>query len=205
MLVLKVISPVWEVGFFGLMCKGLYALTGNKRMRVYHWDLGQRVCIISGGAGGVGLRRLLSNAVRLLVTSLPGRGGGNGVGGASATLGDGMIVDENFGGNNSIKYLVGCTQTAIPSLSSPSSSSSSLSPHSPALHLLAGNSEGDGYLFQVNVDCITPLAHLGGGHRGCIHDFGWERRRGKSRRNLSYGEEEIWLPLLNDVFQGMHG
>jgi hypothetical protein len=38
---------------------------------------------------------------------------------------------------------------------------------------LDGNSQGDGYLFQIYVDMITPLMHLKGGHRGCIHDFAW--------------------------------
>jgi hypothetical protein len=28
---------------------------------------------------------------------------------------------------------------------------------------------------------------------------------GTLRQNLLHGEEEIWLPLLNDVFQGVHG
>ena len=44
---------------------------------------------------------------------------------------------------------------------------------SPALRLLAGNSKGNGYLFQINVDTITPLMHLKGGHRGCIRNFSW--------------------------------
>ncbi len=36
MLVLNNGSPVQEVGFFGPMHKGLYALTGNKVMHIYH-------------------------------------------------------------------------------------------------------------------------------------------------------------------------
>ncbi|KAL7433577.1 hypothetical protein ACHAXH_004989 [Discostella pseudostelligera] len=35
------------------------------------------------------------------------------------------------------------------------------------------NSDGDGYLFQVDADRITPLMHLKGGHKGCIRDFSW--------------------------------
>ena len=58
--------------------------------------------------------------------------------------GDRMMTDDNLGGNDSVKYLVGCTWTAVPSSSSSSSS--------PALHLLAGNSDGDGYLFR-----LTPI------------------------------------------------
>ena len=86
------------------------------------------------------------------------------------------MTDDDFGnGNNAIDYLVGCSWTTIPSSSSmsPSSLSSLLLSCSPALHLLVGNSISDGYLFQINVDRITPLMHLKGGHRGCIRGFAW--------------------------------
>lgn len=95
--------------------------------------------------------------------------------------GDRMMTDDNLGGNDSVEYLVGCTWTAVPSSSSSSSS--------PALHLLAGNSDGDGYLFRVDADLITPLVHLKGGHRGCIRDFGWIDGGGGGRRLVTGGED----------------
>jgi hypothetical protein len=57
MLVMNIGAPVREVGFFGPMCKGLYLLTGNKMMHIYHWDLEQRVCNVHGRAGGAGFCR----------------------------------------------------------------------------------------------------------------------------------------------------
>ena len=94
-------------------------------------------------------------------------------------MSDNGDYDSNDG-NNIIEYLVGCTWAPrVPSSSSSSSllpsASSSLDSASsfPALQLLAGNSQGDGYIFQVDADGITPLMHLKGGHKGCIRDFSW--------------------------------
>jgi WD40 repeat protein len=39
--------------------------------------------------------------------------------------------------------------------------------------LIAGNSQGDGYIFRVDANQISPIAHLKGGHKGCIRDFCW--------------------------------
>jgi hypothetical protein len=83
------------------------------------------------------------------------------------------MSDHDDDGNNIIEYLVGCTWAPQVPLSSMSSSSMSPESSFPALHLLAGNSDGDGYLFQVDADRITPLMHLKGGHKGCIRDFSW--------------------------------
>ena len=108
--------------------------------------------------GGVGLRGLLGAAVEAE---------------GSGRNGDGM------GEGSSVEYLVGCTWEPI------STSSSSASP---ALHLLAGNSEGDGYLFRIDADRITPVAHLRGGHRGCIRGFCWVETSG-GRRLVTGGED----------------
>ena len=63
------------------------------------------------------------------------------------------------------------------------------------MHLLAGNSDGDGYLFRVDVDRIAPLAHLRGGHRGCIRDFGWihDDDEGGGGWRLVTGGEDVRL------------
>ena len=187
--ILNVGSPIRRVGFFGPHREGLYALTGNETMCVYHWDSGQRVCDVGGG---MGLRRSLSDAIKShsYSSSLSGGVGGGGmVGGEGigASSGNGMITDDDFGDNNAVEYLVGCTWTDIPH---PSSSSSSSSSCTPALHLLAGNSDGDGYLFRIDVDRVTPLTHLRGGHRGCIRDFGWiQDDRGGGMRLVTGGED----------------
>ena len=57
-----------------------------------------------------------------------------------------------------------------------STSTSSIA-SSPALYLLAGNNQGDGYIFRMDVNQITPVMHLKGGHRGCIRDFCWSSNR----------------------------
>ena len=102
-------------------------------------------------------------------------GGVTGILSSLPSFASGMMTDDDFDdGDNAIDYLVGCSWTTIPSSSSMSPSlSSSLSSLScsPTLHLLAGNSNGDGYLFQIDVDRITQLMPLKGGHRGCIRDF----------------------------------
>ena len=99
-------------------------------------------------------------------------------------------------GNDAVEYLVGCAWTSSPPSPSPSSSSSSSCPSSPALHLLAGNSRGDGYLFRVDFDRATPLARLKGGHGGCIRDFCWiddDDRGGGGRMRLVTGGEDARL------------
>lgn len=92
------------------------------------------------------------------------------------------------GGGSSVEYLVGCTWV--------NANCDQATPQSPsdpkALHLLAGNSEGDGYLFRMDADQITPLAHLQGGHRGCIRDFCWVDN-GKGGQRLVTGGEDARL------------
>ncbi|KAL9187731.1 hypothetical protein ACHAXT_006109 [Thalassiosira profunda] len=78
-----------------------------------------------------------------------------------------------------VEYLVGCTWASVAT-------------SSPALYLLAGNSEGDGYVFQIDADRITPLMHLKGGHRGCIRDFCWIDD-GSGGRTLVTGGEDARL------------
>ena len=126
--------------------EGLYALTGNETLSVHHWDSAQKVSDVSG----MGLRELLSNAV----DSVTGKKRG------TSSSDDNMMNDDD--GGSTIEYLVGCSWM---------DTSTSASPASPALHLLAGNSNGDSYLFRIDADEITPLIHLKGGHRGCIRDF----------------------------------
>ena len=145
--VLNIGTPLRNVGFFGPTYDGLYALTGNETLSVHHWDSAQKVSDVSG----MGLRELLSNAV----DSVTGKKRG------TSSSDDNMMNDDADGGST-IEYLVGCSWM---------DTSTSASPASPALHLLAGNSNGDSYLFRIDADEITPLIHLKGGHRGCIRDF----------------------------------
>ena len=75
-------------------------------------------------------------------------------------------------GGNPVEYLVGCRWKNLMLLphhgSKDATSSVSL-----ALYVIAGNSNGDGYVYRVDANQITPLVHLRGGHRGCIRDFCW--------------------------------
>lgn len=137
---LNIGTPLRHIGFFGPSHEGIYALTGNETMSVWHWDSAQKVSDV----GGMGLRGLLSNAV-----------------GESGFSHD---------GGSSVEYLVGCTWA---NMHCDQANLPQSNPASKALHLLAGSSEGDGYLFRIDVDQITPLVHLKGGHRGCIRDFCW--------------------------------
>jgi len=95
--------------------------------------------------GGAGLRGLLSNAV-------------------NAIAGNAVAMNNDDGGS-AVEYLVGCTWAPV--------STTTEAAATPALHLLAGNSNGDAYLFRMDADKITPVAELKGGHRGCIRDFCW--------------------------------
>lgn len=162
--VLNIGIPTRNIGFFGPHYEGLYALTGSESMSVHHWDSGQRICEVGGG---MGLRDVLSDAVVRIM---------------GENDSDSMSRMNSEDGNSVIEYLVGCTWA--PQV--PSSSSSSSFPNAssfPALHLLAGNSDGDGYLFQVDADRITPLMHLKGGHKGCIRDFSWVERHDGNNYN----------------------
>jgi WD40 repeat protein len=86
---------------------------------------------------------------------------------------------------SSVEYLVGCTwANANCDQATPQSPSDSK-----ALHLLAGNSEGDGYLFRMDADQITPLVHLKGGHRGCIRNFCWVDNGSGGQRLVTGGED----------------
>ncbi len=109
--------------------------------------------------GGMGLRGLLSGAV--------GKSGFGVEGGAA------------------VEYLVGCTWANAncdqDAQQSPSGSK--------ALHLLAGNSDGEGYLFRMDADQITPLKHLKGGHKGCIRDFCWVDNGIGGQRLVTGGED----------------
>ena len=142
--VININSPLREVGFFGPALEGMYALTGSETMSVHHWDSAQKVSDV----GGVGLRRLLSDAVS-------GRDGNN-------NIDDNMMMAEE---GNAVEYLIGCTW--VPMLTTAPLA------QSPALHLVAGNSNGDCYIFRIDADQITPICHLKGGHRGCIRGFAW--------------------------------
>ena len=80
--VLNVGSPVRRAGFFGPGGEGIYALTRSETMSAYHWDSGQKVRDVGGGAG---LRRTLSDAVKFSSSSMSmsmsmsgGLGGGGG-------------------------------------------------------------------------------------------------------------------------------
>jgi hypothetical protein len=140
--ILNIGTPLRHFGFFGPSYEGVYVLTGNETMSVWHWDSAQKV----SDCGGDGLRGLLSNAVGVNFTN---------------TSDDGEAVE----------YLIGCEWRAI------HASTVVTEPVSPALHLVAGNSQGDGYLFRVDASQITPVVHLKGGHRGCIRDFCWSNGR----------------------------
>eukprot|EP00956_Cyclotella_meneghiniana_P026099 scaffold55666_cov43-Cyclotella_meneghiniana.AAC.2 len=149
--VMNIGSPIRHIGFFGPQYEGVCALTGNETMSVWHWDSAQRI----SDCGGDGLRGMLSDAVV-------------GVGNydnhtASASS------SESYGGKNLVEYLVGCRWTNLPDHGSKDTTSSV----SPALYVIAGNSNGDGYVYRVDANQITPLVHLKGGHRGCIRDFCW--------------------------------
>ena len=138
--ILNIGTPLRNIGFFGPNYEGVYALTGNETMSVWHWDSAQKI----SDCGGDGLRGLLSNAVR-----------GNQAAGLEQDA--------------AIEYLVGCEWRTV--------HDSTANTASPALHLLAGNSRGDGYIFRVDANQITPVSHLKGAHRGCIRDFCWSNNR----------------------------
>ena len=86
---------------------------------------------------------------------------------------------------SAVEYLVGCTWANANCDQAAQQSPS----NSKALHLLAGNSEGDGYLFRMDADQITPLRHLKGGHRGCIRDFCWIDNGIGGQRLVTGGED----------------
>ncbi len=150
--VLNVGIPLRSVGFFGPAYEGAYALTGNETMSVWHWDSAQKVSDV----GGYGLRGMLSDAVEI-------------AGWKSAVPSSGTNDD---GGASAVEYLVGCTWSVIDEVSA-TSMQVPCSASSPALHLLAGNSQGDGFVFRMDADQIKPLIHMKGGHKGCIRDFCW--------------------------------
>ena len=135
--VLNIGTPLRDIGFFGPNYEGLYALTGNETMSVWHWDSAQKI----SDCGGVCFRELLSKSVD-------------------------QNNAANDDGSTSVEYLVGCEWGAMHGIQTKTISS-------PALHLVAGNAQGDGYIFRVDTNQITPVAHLKGGHRGCIRDFCW--------------------------------
>jgi len=151
--ILNINTPLRNIGFFGPSYQGIFALTGNESLSVHDWDSAQLVSNVHG----MELRGVLCAAVDRLV------GKKNDMSSSSdATMSDGT--------NNTIDYLIGCTWSDLStSTTSPSSS--------PALHLLAGNNQGDGYIFRMDVNQITPVIHLKGGHRGCIRDFCWSGTR----------------------------
>ncbi|KAL3778064.1 LOW QUALITY PROTEIN: hypothetical protein ACHAW5_011135 [Stephanodiscus triporus] len=137
--VLNVGSPVRRAGFFGPGGEGIYALTRSETMSAYHWDSGQKVRDVGGGAG---LRRTLSDAVKFS---------------SSMSMSMSIIWWDARG------------------------------PPFLRRRCLLGNSDGDGYLFRVDADLITPLVHLKGGHTGCIRDFGWIDGGGGGRRLVTGG------------------
>ena len=123
-------------------------------MIVWHWDSAQRI----SDCGGDGLRGLLSDA--LLVLGI-------------------MIINNHntaspstsmSSGGNPVEYLVGCRWKNLMLLphhgSKDATSSVSL-----AFYVIAGNSNGDGYVYRVDANQITPLVHLRGGHRGCVYEI----------------------------------
>ena len=151
--ILNINTPLRNIGFFGPRYEGIFALTGNESLSVHDWDSAQLVSNVHG----MELRSVLCSAVDSLV------GKKNDMSSSSdATMSDGT--------NNTIDYLIGCTWSDL------SSSTSSVA-SSPALYLLAGNNQGDGYIFRMDVNQITPVIHLKGGHRGCIRDFCWSSNR----------------------------
>ena len=120
---------------------------------MHDWDSAQLVSNVHG----MELRGVLCSAVDSLV------GKKNDMRSSSdATMSDGT--------NNTIDYLIGCTWADI-------STSTSSTTSSPALYLLAGNNQGDGYIFRMDANQITPVIHLKSGHRGCIRDFCWSSNR----------------------------
>jgi WD40 repeat protein len=135
--ILNIGSPLRDIGFFGPSYEGVYALTGNETMSVWHWDSAQKI----SDCGGHELRGLLGNAV----------------------VGDQEVIEGDV-----VDYLIGCEWRAIPDDTAAAAAASS-----PALHLMAGNSQGDGYIFRVEANQISPIVHLKGGHKGCIRDFCW--------------------------------
>ena len=150
--ILNINTPLRNIGFFGPNYEGIFALTGNESLSVHDWDSAQLVSNVHG----MELRGVLCTAVDRLVGKKMNDMS------SDATMSDGM--------NNTIDYLIGCTWSDLStSTTSPSSS--------PALYLLAGNNQGDGYIFRMDVNQITPVIHLKGGHRGCIRDFCWSSNR----------------------------
>jgi len=103
-----------------------------------------------------------------------------GGGGLRGLLSDAVAADSGRigDGGNAIDYLVGCAWAQVSTEAS-----------SPALHLVAGNSKGDGYLFRMDADQITPVIHLKGGHRGCIRDFCWIDSPSGGKRLITGGED----------------
>jgi hypothetical protein len=187
--VINVNCPIRNMTFFGPNYQGLAVLTGNESMICYHWDSGQLICNVGNGGGGIGggmggLRKVLSDTIRLSNNSSSSSSSSSNDGetstvnmsSSSAIGGNEMMMDEdddvtccdNDTDENTIDYLVGCQWTTLPSSSTSSSSSCQ-----PALHLLAGNTNGNAYIFQIDTNSITPLVQLTGGHRGCIRDFVW--------------------------------
>jgi len=193
--VINVNCPIRNITFFGPNYQGLAVLTGNESMICYHWDSGQLICNVGNGGGGIGggmggLRKVLSDTIRLSNNSNSSSSSSNGNGGettavnmsssssssSSSAIGGGggmMMMDDDNDDTlcdndteNTIDYLIGCQWTTLPS----SSTSSSCQP---ALHLLAGNTNGNAYIFQIDTNSITPLVQLTDGHRGCIRDFVW--------------------------------
>jgi len=148
--ILNINTPLRNIGFFGPRYEGIFALTGNESLSVHDWDSAQLVSNVHG----MELRSVLCAAVDSLV-------------GKKNDMSSDAMSD---GTNNTIDYLIGCTWSDLStSTTSPSSS--------PALYLLAGNNQGDGYIFRMDVNQITPVIHLKGGHRGCIRDFCWSSNR----------------------------
>lgn len=149
--ILNINTPLRNIGFFGPSYQGIFALTGNESLSVHDWDSAQLVSNVHG----MELRSVLCAAVDSLV------------GKKMNDMNNDVMSD---GSNNTIDYLIGCTWSDL------STSTSSVA-SSPALYLLAGNNQGDGYIFRMDVNQITPVIHLKGGHRGCIRDFCWSSNR----------------------------
>jgi len=146
--VLNIGTPCRDVGFFGPQYEGAWVLTGSETLSVHHWDSAQRVSDV----GGDGLRAMLSGVVDDATGS-----------------GRRKMEEDDRRDGSSVEYLVGCTWASI----SVAGGGAAGGAASPALHLIAGNSEGDGYVFRMDADQITPVMYLKGGHRGCIRDFCW--------------------------------
>jgi hypothetical protein len=185
--VINVNCPIREITFFGPNYQGLAVLTGNESMVCYHWDSGQLICNVGNGIGigGIGnsgnssngmggLRKVLSDTIRLSSSNRSNNGKTTNINMSSSSAIGGnemMMMDDDDNDKtccdddteNTIDYLISCQWTTLPSSSS----------CQPALHLLAGNTNGNAYIFQIDTNSITPLVHLTGGHRGCIRDFVW--------------------------------